>query len=134
MGAVAYRLNPEIAYAELDSLHAAAWPNHVPLRDFGSELERSLVYVAAYADQRLIGFVRVAWDGGIHGFLLDPTVHPDYRRRGIGQRLVETAIAAARERRIRWIHVDFPPDLRPFYAACGFAPTEAGLVDLFRTD
>jgi hypothetical protein len=32
---------------------------------------------------RLIGFVDVAWDGGDHTFLLDPTVAPRRRRRGL---------------------------------------------------
>ena len=30
-----------------------------------------------------------------------------------------------------WLHVDFEEDLRPFYfAACGFTPTDAGLLAL----
>ena len=33
-------------------------------------LARSLVYIGAYAGARLVGFVYIAWDGGIHGFLL----------------------------------------------------------------
>ena len=43
-------------------------------------LARSLTYVAAYdtvgGGEQLVGFVNVAWDGGIHAFLLDTTVHP----------------------------------------------------------
>jgi hypothetical protein len=55
MNVVEYRLHPEIAHAQLDSLYAAAWPNHIAPRGFGCELESSLVYVGAYADLRLIG-------------------------------------------------------------------------------
>ncbi|MBI4935776.1 MAG: hypothetical protein HY828_17985 [Actinobacteria bacterium] len=30
-----------------------------------------------------------------------------------------------------WLHVDFDDDLRPFYFdACGFRPTNAGLMEL----
>jgi len=75
-----------------------------------------------------VGFVSLAWDGGIHAFLLDPTVHPSLRRRGIGTELVRRAIDVARERGIHWVHVDFDPGLRPFYDACGFESTKAGIM------
>ena len=71
-----------------------------------------------------------AWDGGIHAFLLDTTVHPDLRRQGIATQLVKEAARIARERGAQWLHVDFEPHLRGFYHACGFRPTEAGLIRL----
>jgi GNAT superfamily N-acetyltransferase len=82
-----------------------------------------------YLGDELIGFVRLAWDGG-HAFLLEPTVRPDLRRRGIGRALVERAVAVARERGLEWVHVDYEPHLREFYRACGFTPTDAGLIRL----
>jgi GNAT superfamily N-acetyltransferase len=78
----------------------------------------------------LIGFVNVAWDGGVHAFLLDPMVHPDFRRRGIATELVRRVTEAARERGAAWLHVDFEPHLEAFYSGCGFAPTRAGLLRL----
>lgn len=86
--------------------------------------------VVAYADDELIGFVRLAWDGGVHSFLLEPTVCPNFRRRGIGRSLVECAVAVARDRGMEWVHVDYEPHLREFYRACGFTPTNAGLIHL----
>jgi predicted N-acetyltransferase YhbS len=74
-----------------------------------------------------MGFLNVAWDGGCHAFLLDPTVHPDYRRHGIGLELVRRATEAAKARGVEWVHVDFVPELRTFYERAGFAPTSAGL-------
>jgi len=47
--AIGYRVNPPIANAELDQLYAVSWPNHHPPYDFRPELERSLVFVGAYA-------------------------------------------------------------------------------------
>jgi GNAT superfamily N-acetyltransferase len=127
---VEYRLNPSVTNAELDRLYALSWPNHRPPYDFRPELERSLAYVGAYRGDELVGFVRLAWDGGVHAFLLEPTVRPDLRRRGIGRTLVERVVAVARERGMEWVHVDYAPDLRDFYRACGFRPTEAGLIHL----
>lgn len=130
MTAIDYRVNPAVTNAELDQLYVVSWPNHRPPYDFRPELERALAYVCAYAGEELIGFVRLAWDGSIHAFLLEPTVRPDFRRRGIGRSLVERAVAAARERGMEWVHVDYEPELREFYRVCGFRPTDAGLIHL----
>jgi GNAT superfamily N-acetyltransferase len=119
-----------VSNAELDRLYLDSWPNHHPPYDFAPELQHALTYVCAYDGDELVGFVRLAWDGGIHAFLLEPTVRPEYRRRGIGRALVERAVAVARERGLEWIHVDYEPGLAAFYQACGFRPTDAGLIHL----
>ncbi|MEM8874251.1 MAG: GNAT family N-acetyltransferase [Planctomycetota bacterium] len=78
----------------------------------------------------LVGFAFVAWDGGVHGFLLEPTVRRSHQRHGIGRRLVHEATQACRARRLHWLHVDFEDHLEPFYRACGFRPAKAGLIRL----
>lgn len=93
-------------------------------------MRRSLGWVCAVDGDRLVGFVNVAWDGGVHAFVLDTTVHPDYQRRGIGRELVHEAAALSRERGAEWLHVDYDDDLDAFYRGCGFRPTPAGLIDL----
>ena len=100
--------------------------------DHAGVLERSLCHICAFDGEALVGFVYVAWDGGIHGFLLDPTVHPDYRRQGIGTVLIRRAAEVARERGIACLHVDYEPHLAAFYAACGFVPSAAGVMRLDR--
>lgn len=129
MNAIEYRISPTVANEELNVLFAPSWPNHTWC-DFETRLARSLLYVCAYADGQLVGFVNVAWDGGIHAFMLDTTVHPSQRRRGVGRQLVIRASDEARARGIEWLHVDFEPHLRQFYASCCFVPTEAGLMRL----
>ena len=129
MESIEYRVSPPVTSAALNRLYGASWPNHRP-SDFEPVLERSLAYVCAYQGPQLVGFVYLAWDGGIHAFLLEPTVHPSLRRRGIGTALVRHAVGVARERGLRWVHVDFEPALRPFYERCDFRPTEAGLIQL----
>ena len=94
--------------------------------------EHSLGWVTARAvDGTLIGFANVAWDGCDHAFLLDPKTRGSHQHRGIGTRLVETAVRHARAAGYEWIHVDFGEELGPFYfGACGFTPTAAGLIHL----
>jgi tRNA(Met) C34 N-acetyltransferase TmcA len=64
----------------------------------------------------------VGWGG--HGFVLDTTVHPDLRRRGVGSRSVCQAASEANEIGIEWLDVDFEPHLLRSYEGCGFRPTE----------
>lgn len=126
---IVLRVNPAVDNQTLNDLFAASWPRHRPY-DFRRELEHALVYVCAYAGERLIGYVKVAWDGGVHGFLLDPTVHPDYRRRGLGTALVAEARRQAAAHDLEWLHVDYDSELDEFYRQCGFVPTLAGLIRL----
>ena len=126
---ITYLNNPSVTNFQLNILFAAAWPDHHET-DFRPVLSRSLVYVCAFAESELVGFVNVAWDGGVHAFLLDTTVHPDYQRQGIGVQLVERAASATKKRGIHWLHVDYEPHLETFYEQCGFEPTLAGLMRL----
>jgi GNAT superfamily N-acetyltransferase len=115
--------------AELDALWRAGWGS--PAGDYAEAvLPRSLAHLGAYEGSRLVGFVNVAWDGGVHAFILDTVTHPDFRRRGIASDLVRRATDVARERSADWLHVDFEASLEGFYRACGFRPTAAGLIAL----
>jgi ribosomal protein S18 acetylase RimI-like enzyme len=123
------RVSPPLGAAELDELFASAWPGYTT-RDWTPVLSRSLAYVGALSAGALVGFVNLAWAGGVHAILLDTTVHPAHQRRGLGSRLVRAGAEAARERGAEWLHVDYEPHLEGFYRACGFAPTLAGLLRL----
>jgi GNAT superfamily N-acetyltransferase len=111
----------------LDALFRESW-DQPRSDDWGAILERSLTRVTAIDDGKLVGFTNVAWDGGSHAFLLDTTVHPSARRKGIGTLLVQTAIREARRAGVEWLHVDYEPHLAGFHRACGFRETTAGLI------
>jgi GNAT superfamily N-acetyltransferase len=127
--AVEYRLNPPLDSEALNALYAVSWPNHTWF-DFEPVFARAVAYVLALEEGRLVGSVYVAWDGAQHAFLLEPTVHPERRHRGIGVELVRRAAQAARAAECVWLHVDYEASLAPFYAACGFEATAAGLIRL----
>jgi ribosomal protein S18 acetylase RimI-like enzyme len=98
--------------------------------DYSEILARSLIWICAYDGEKLVGYCNVAWDGGVHAFLLDPTVRKEYRHRGIGTKLVREALAAASQHpKLEWVHVDASAELmQRFYEPAGFRPTPAGLV------
>ncbi|TAK24004.1 MAG: N-acetyltransferase [Chloroflexota bacterium] len=129
---IVYGVDSPVDNGQFNALFAAGWPGH-PWTDFESELPYCLLHVCAYDGEHLIGFVKLAWDGGVHGFILEPVVRPDYRRRGVGTRLIGEAVAAADAHGLHWLHVDFEPGLLPFYQRCGFQPTDAGLIRLGQT-
>jgi GNAT superfamily N-acetyltransferase len=97
----------------------------------GQVEQHSLGWVCAVDADRLIGFVNVAWDGGVHAFVIDTLVAGDRRHEGIGRNLLEVAADESRAAGCEWLHVDFEDELRPFYFdACGFRPTPAGTLAL----
>jgi GNAT superfamily N-acetyltransferase len=130
---ITYAWRGSFTNAELNPLHAEGFGHAVlPDDDWVGQVERhSLGWVTARDGDRLVGFVNVAWDGGVHAFLLDTLVRRTHRGRGIGTRVVALAVSHARDAGCEWLHVDWDEDLRRFYLeACGFVPTEAGLIGL----
>ncbi|MEV5978119.1 GNAT family N-acetyltransferase [Streptomyces sp. NPDC052114] len=131
--AITYAWRGDFEDAEVNGLHAEGFGH--PALDIGwrAQVERhSLGWVCARDDAGdLAGFVNVAWDGGVHAFVLDTVVAARARRRGIGAALVARAAEGARAAHCEWLHVDFDDELRDFYfAACGFRETAAGLIAL----
>jgi GNAT superfamily N-acetyltransferase len=122
--------------AEVNRLHAEGF-GHEVFDDDGWDIRRqvntySLGWVCARSDAgTLVGWVNVIWDGATHAFVLDTVTSRDVRRQGVGTGLVALATEQARAAGCEWLHVDFEPHLRDFYfEACGFRPTDAGLIAL----
>ena len=122
----------QFANAEANLLHAECF-DHAPAdEDWWGRVNRfSLGWVCLRSEGELVGFVNVAWDGGVHAFILDTMVGAPFRRRGYAARLVAEAARHAAAAGCEWLHVDFEPHLRGFYMdACGFTLTDAGLMRL----
>jgi hypothetical protein len=84
--AVEYDWRGSFANAELNALHAEAFGHRVLEDDRNSQVHRySLGWVCARRGGGLVGFVNVAWDGGVLAFILDTVVALDARREGIGK-------------------------------------------------
>jgi GNAT superfamily N-acetyltransferase len=117
---------------ELNALHAEGFSTALLDGGWWQRLNRhSLGWVCARDGSVLVGFVNVAWDGGIHAFVLDTVVALRARRQGVGAALIDTAVRESRAAGCHWLHVDFTDDLHAFYQdACGFEPTSAGLIAL----
>jgi GNAT superfamily N-acetyltransferase len=121
---------------EVNALHAEAFETRVFTAEewdwVALTARHSLGWVVARdGDGALVGFVNVVWDGLVHAWLQDTMVSVAIRGRGVGAELVAVARREARAAGCEWLHVDFDAELRPFYVeACGFTPTDAGLIAL----
>ena len=127
---ITYEWRGPFTSSEAGALHQEAFGGGGA--DWRAQVERhSLGWVCARDGGDLAGFVNVAWDGGVHAFILDTMVAVGTRRRGIGTGLVAAAVREARRAGCEWLHVDFDEHLRPFYVSgCGFTPAPAGLIAL----
>lgn len=130
--AIIYEWRGEFENASVNRLHAEAFGHRFLDIGWQTQLHRhSLGWVCAREAGTLVGFVNVAWDGGVHAFILDTMVAVEQRHRGVGSGLIATAVEGARAAGCEWLHVDFEDHLTAFYfQACGFAPTKAGLIAL----
>lgn len=129
---ITYEWRGEFDNAAVNALHAEGFGHRFTDIDWHGQVHRhSLGWVCAREAGALVGFVNVAWDGGVHAFVLDTVVDERAQHRGIGTGLIDTAVGHARAAGCEWLHVDFDDHLAEFYlGACGFQPTKAGLVAL----
>jgi GNAT superfamily N-acetyltransferase len=129
---ITYEWRGPFTSSEVSALHASAFGQRYTARNWRDQVERhSLGWVCARNGDDLAGFVNVAWDGGIHAFILDTLVAARMHRQGTGTTLVALAISEARRAGCAWLHVDFEEHLQPFYLrSCGFTPSAAGLIAL----
>jgi ribosomal protein S18 acetylase RimI-like enzyme len=132
---VTYEWRNDFVNAEINALHAECFDHRVLDDDWVTQVRtHSLGWVCARDGDDLVGFVNIAWDGAVHAFILDTMVAEAVRRRGVGKALVAVATTEARAAGCEWLHVDFEDHLRSFYfEACGFSPTNAGLISLFES-
>ncbi|HEX6289089.1 MAG TPA: GNAT family N-acetyltransferase [Herpetosiphonaceae bacterium] len=85
-------------------------------------LSNSLYAVCAQADDQTVGFGRVIGDGGLHLYLTDVVVVPEYQGRGIGSRIVAalTRFVEAMPYRNLIVGVMPTPGLQRFYERHGY--------------
>lgn len=80
----------------------------------------SLLILAAYEQNRLLGIVRAVGDGSTILYIQDLLVAPPYQRRGIGSRLLQAALGRYPAVRQVLLAADDTPKTRAFYRAQGF--------------
>ena len=82
--------------------------------------EHSLLILAAYEADRLLGLIRIVGDGHTIVFVQDILVLPEYQRKGIGSALLQAVLDRYRHVRQIELATDDTPKTAGFYRSMGF--------------
>ena len=91
---IGYAEEPGLEAVEFLDLAQRVWPGNYNLALTQQALMRTLNFVAR-EDGRVIGSIRLLSDGYFFGTIPEILVDPAYQRRGVGQRLIQMAVAAS---------------------------------------
>ena len=121
--------------AEIADLYASvgwtAYTDNLPALKRG--FEKSLLVLAAYEGERLIGILRAVGDGETIVFVQDLLVHPAYQRRGVGTALLKRLQERYASVRQTELITDDTQKAAAFYRAAGFRPlSEFGCCGFLR--
>ena len=87
--------------------------------------ENSLLCLAAYEGDRMIGLVRAVGDGQTVVLIQDILVHPAYQRQGVGTRLMDALLKRFPHVRQIQLLTDDTPKTVSFYESLGFKSVDA---------
>lgn len=82
--------------------------------------------VGAWDGDRLVGFARAVSDRRFRAYIEDVVVHPEYRRAGIGGRLLDALVDGLAH--IDTVSLFCAPELVPFYERQGFRASRSQVV------
>ena len=107
---------------EIISLYTSVgWLNYIKnpkmLKD---AYEHSLKIYAAYADDILVGLVRVVGDGFSVILIQDLIVEPTYQRNGIGKALLQFVLSEYKDVYQKLLLTDYSEKTTGFYQSVGF--------------
>lgn len=124
---ITYKQNPQLDFqAVLDLYASVGWTNYTACPDMlQNALENTLLVLAAFDREQLVGMLRAVGDGYSIVFIQDILVLPAYQRQGIGRQLLEQAIAHFPD--IYQLHLltDNAEKTRSFYEALGFTAVDS---------
>ena len=84
--------------------------------------EKSLLTLAAYEGDALLGLIRLVGDGETVIFIQDLLVCPEHQRRGVGTALVKAVLNRFSHVRQIELATDDTEKTKAFYRRCGFLP------------
>ena len=87
--------------------------------------ENSLLCLAAYESDRMIGLARAVGDGQTVVLVQDILVHPAYQRQGVGTRLMDAMLKRFPNVRQIQLLTDDTPKTVSFYESLGFKSVDA---------
>lgn len=90
-----------------------------PAEFLSPALAGSTVAAGAFANGKLIGFARALSDGCSDAYIQDVVVSPEFRKQGIGGKLIRFLETELRRKGVDWIALVGEPGTESFYAKLG---------------
>ena len=85
-------------------------------------IDGSFIFLIAHDTQnRAVGMGRIISDGAADGYIQDVVVFPEYRGRGIGERIAKTLTRLGSAHGLTWIGLISAPGKESIYRRSGFA-------------
>ena len=123
---------------EIANLYRAGgwWKEEYDPKEIPRLIQGSFLFAVAVDKKtgRAAGMGRVISDGVSDGYIQDLVVLPEYRKTGIGTRIVSTLVEKCVESGISWIGLIAEPDTEKFYLPSGFHPMKGHTPLIFRSD
>lgn len=121
MSVVTYENTPPNACAFAEFRESCGW-GRVSEALAQKAIDKSLVFVTAYAGESLIGFGRVVGDGALNVYIQDLIIAENMRGQGIGKAILGKLLAQIREMSPEGIVVGLmsATGREPFYEQFGF--------------
>lgn len=109
-----YKVDDQLSASTFLTLVNRVWPGEYDVDRTQAALSRTL-NISAYDDGLLVGCLRILSDGYYFGTVTELLVLPEYRRRGIGSRLLRLA----RDNTPTMLYFGAQPGLEAFYEKNG---------------
>jgi len=98
-------------------------------------LDGSFILIIAHDDQnRAVGMGRIISDGIADGYIQDVVVFPEYRGRGIGERIAKTLRQLGSAHGLTWIGLISAPEKESIYLRAGFSEMKNYTPMLFENE
>jgi ribosomal protein S18 acetylase RimI-like enzyme len=101
-------------------------------KDLKLNFDRSTLVCFAYMDNLLVGFGRSLTDYRAYAGIYDVVVMPEFQRRGIGKRIMESLLGELQG--LGFIHLTSTPGNEGFYKKLGFREQKTALAIMQNPD
>ena len=119
-----FSISGELLPDELGELLDLAFAIPYTPKELAQLIAGSTAYVTARHSGNLVGFGRILSDGATIAYINDMSVHPQYQKQGIGQRILELLMHAVGDVDEIYLYTNTADSL---YLRNGFQPSEKRL-------
>lgn len=125
-----FKFNEKLSVKALADLREAVGWNRME-NEYKNPLMTSYYHIAAYEDNKLIGYIDCVSNGVTDAYIQDLMVCPDHQGKGVGTELMNKMIEQLKEKHIYMISVVYEEGLKPFYERFGFYNMLCGQMETY---